>query len=63
MELDPRFESLNLQAWGLAPCLGVKEAELMEYRQLFLKRGTLGNDNIRSNAEEKLEIHNDKGRF
>jgi hypothetical protein len=36
-----RFELLNLEVWGLTPCLSIKEAELMECRQLFLERNTL----------------------
>jgi hypothetical protein len=33
-----KFELVNLEVWGLTPCLTVEEAQIMECKHLFLKR-------------------------
>jgi hypothetical protein len=33
-----KMEFVNVEVWGLTPCLTVEEAQLMENRHLFLKR-------------------------
>lgn len=34
------FELVNLEAWGLTPCITEHEARMMEFQRLFLKRNT-----------------------